>query len=333
MRLKLFLPFSILSLSALTAFASSEDIVQRHLTATGGGRLTVNVEFGSIEVTAGNDNEISIDADRKIDWGDEKAEKDYFSNVPVKISQQGNAITVEARREGGMSGYHRHGRTITDGRYVIRVPKNFNADLRTSGGEILVAKVNGEILTKTNGGDLKFTGLKGKLEGKTSGGSIEITDCEGQLKTSTSGGNIAANGGSGELDARTSGGSAEVKNFAGPAQIETSGGNLDFANIRGQLTARTSGGSIDATLASPIAGDVKLETSAGSISIAVPENAALQIDAAASAGNITSDLTLQSIHSSSDSLKATMNGGGPLLKLRSGGGSIRLSSAGKTASL
>lgn len=237
---KITLVFLLIPLSAFSAFASSEDIVQRHLAATGGGKVTVDVDFGSIEVAAGNENEITIDATRKVDWEDEQAEKEYFANVPVKISQEGNAITISARRQGGMSGHSSRHHSTTDGRYVIRVPKNFEVELQTSGGEISVANVNGEISTKTNGGDLKFAHLKGKLDGNTSGGSIEIADCEGQLKTRTSGGNIEAKGGSGEMDAHTSGGSVLVENFAGPAQIETSGGNLEFTNVRGRLIARTS---------------------------------------------------------------------------------------------
>jgi DUF4097 and DUF4098 domain-containing protein YvlB len=317
----------LLALAAAPAFALSEENVSQTLDGAPGGRLVVDVDFGTIDVTAGSDDKISVQVHRKIDSDNDAQEKEYFASAPVSVAKEGNTITIRARRQSKDKNLNWSGRCSMDARYTVKVPKTFNSELRTGGGTIQVAEITGTMSADTSGGRLKFTHLKGPAGATTSGGSIELNGCEGPLKVDTSGGRIEAIDSNGSLEARTSGGSIVVRNFGGDAKVETSGGRLAFENINGKIYGRTSGGSISAKLKAPVPGDVNLETSAGSIEVLVPSDAGLDIEAETSSGRVTSDLPFTGTRTDRDSMKGKINGGGKSLVLRSGAGSISIKPA------
>jgi hypothetical protein len=314
----------LLFVAVSTTFALTEENVSQTLDGAPGGRLIVDVDFGTIDVAAGADDKISVAAHRKIDSDNDAQEKEYFAATPVTVSKDGNTITVRARRQNKEKNMNWSGRCNMDARYTVRVPKSFNSELRTGGGTIMVAEITGTMSADTSGGKLKFTHLKGPTGATTSGGSIELNACEGPLKVDTSGGRIDATDGNGSLEARTSGGSIVVRNFAGDTKVETSGGRLSFENVNGKIFGRTSGGSISAKLKSPVPGDVNLETSAGAIELMVPADAGLDIEAEASSGRVTSELPFTGTRTDRESLKGKINGGGKSVVLRSGAGSISI---------
>jgi hypothetical protein len=314
----------LLFVAATTASALSEENVSQTLEGAPGGKLIVDVDFGTIDVSAGADDKISVMAHRKIDSDNQAQEKEYLASAPVTVSKEGNTVTIRARRQNKEHNLNWSGRCSMDARYTVHVPRTFNSELRTGGGTIMVAELTGSMSADTSGGKLKFTHLHGPTGATTSGGSIELNGCEGALKVDTSGGRIEATDGSGSLEARTSGGSIVVRNFGGDTKVETSGGRLTFENINGKITGRSSGGSISAKLKSPVPGDVNLETSAGSIDVTVPPDAGLDIEAEASSGRVTSELPVTGTRTDRDSMKGKINGGGKSLVLRSGAGSISI---------
>jgi hypothetical protein len=317
----------LLFVAATTASALSEENVSQTLEGAPGGKLIVDVDFGTIDVSAGADDKISVMAHRKIDSDNQAQEKEYLASAPVTVSKEGNTVTIRARRQNKEHNLNWSGRCSMDARYTVHVPRTFNSELRTGGGTIMVAELTGSMSADTSGGKLKFTHLHGPTGATTSGGSIELNGCEGALKVDTSGGRIEATDGSGSLEARTSGGSIVVRNFGGDTKVETSGGRLTFENINGKITGRSSGGSISAKLKSPVPGDVNLETSAGSIDVMVPPDAGLDIEAEASSGRVTSELPVTGTRTDRDSMKGKINGGGKSLVLRSGAGSISIKPA------
>jgi len=318
----------LLSLATTAAFGLSEENINQELDCASGGRIIVDVDFGTIDVSAGADDKVVLSAYRKIDSNNDAQEKEYLAAAPVTVSKEGNTVTIRARRSQKDRNMNWSGRCNMDARYTVHVPRNFNSELRTAGGSIVGSELTGTMSADTSGGKLKFTHLKGPTGATTSGGSIELNGCEGAVKVDTSGGRIESIDGSGSLEARTSGGSIVVRNFGGNTKVETSGGRLAFENINGKITGRTSGGSITARLKSPVPGDVNLETSAGSIEVTVPPDAGLDVEAEASSGRVTSDLPFVGIRTDREQLKGKINGGGKSLVLRSGAGSISIKPAG-----
>lgn len=322
----------LVSLTTAGALAATEENIHETRPARPGGKLIVEVDFGSITVTPGESDKVVVDAQRKISASSKDKEEEYFKSVPVTVTTEGDSVIVRAihKHESlgsqiwNMLGHHR-----TEGHYNLKVPANFSVDLDTSGGDVSTNGLTGNVKVDTSGGDLNFGQIHGDVHANTSGGDIIAKDCDGTTKLDTSGGRIEVTGGRGNLDVDTSGGNVTVLNRVGDAKVESSGGKLRLGNISGKLNAETSGGSVSAILPSPVAGDVRLETSGGAITVVTPANAALTIDAETSAGIVRSDLPISRISSDEDSLKGTINGGGTKLVLRSSAGSIEIVSADK----
>lgn len=319
----------LLAIGAVSAAASSEENRNEQVDSAPGGKIVIDVDFGTIDVSAGTDDKVVVAVHRKIDSHNEALEKEYLAAVPVTVKKEGTTVTIRARRAQKDGEFDWPDHCSMDARYTVRVPQNFNSELRTGGGTIIGAELTGTMSADTSGGKLKFTHLRGPTGATTSGGSIELNGCEGTLKVDTSGGRIESIDGSGSLEARTSGGAIVVRNFGGDTKVETSGGRLSFENINGKITGRTSGGSITARLRSPVPGDVSLETSAGSIDVTVPPDAGLDVEAEANSGRVTSDLPFVGIRTDREQLKGKINGGGKSLLLRSGAGSISIKPASK----
>src|SRR5947209_6640387 len=307
---------------ALSASATSIDIVNRQIEARPGEKLVVDVDFGSITVVAGADDKVALEASRTVDFHNEAKEKEYLAAVPITFSKEGNVVTVRSR--GARLPVWNFGFRKTNAVYSLHVPKKFEVGLRTDGGEINATDISGNLNAHTSGGRMTFARLEGKLDGETSGGFIDLEDCRGPIHIETSGGHIKVTGSQGSLNAHTSGGHIEVRNFSGDTEVRTSGGALELEKISGKVIGKTSGGAIHASIPGPVNGDINLETSAGSIQLAVPATAGLDIDASTSVGHVVSELPIQASDVHRDHLRGALNGGGKSVRLATSAGSITI---------
>ena len=307
----------------LVASAASEENITQQKDAAPGGKLVVDVDFGTINVVTGADDKVVVEAYRKIDFGDEAKEKEYFAAAPVAISQDGNIVTVRARCSKPKQLWN-SGHTELDGRYTIHIPKRFETDLQTEGGDVTAGEITGNTTVKTSGGKLVFKHLEGPLTARTNGGSINVADCRGSIQIETSGGDIVIADGTGTLDAKTSGGRIDVRNFSGDAEVRTSGGNLSLQRVAGKMTGKTSSGSIRASITDAVIGNVRLETNAGNIDLSLPVTATVNIDASTSMGEVSSRLPLETANVGREHLRGKLNGGGKSVELKTSVGNITI---------
>jgi Putative adhesin len=308
--------------AACAALASTEETINKRLAVQPGGTLTVDVDFGSIDVTTADGNDVVVDAWRKVTRGKKADEESYLRDNPINVVQEGANVTVRSKSKQRFSWGMRN---RNEGKYTICVPAHYSAKLGTAGGGISVTGLSGEVTANTSGGGLKFAHLTGPLKGATSGGGIHVDQCEGALRINTSGGPIEVAGGGGSLDGETSGGGVSVKDFRGPARVGTSGGGIRVERVSGEISGSTSGGAIHAELVSRVEAPVKLETSGGGVTVLVSGDAGFELDAETSGGSVSSDLPV-TVTGKLDHhrLKGPVNGGGKSVFLRSSGGSIHI---------
>jgi DUF4097 and DUF4098 domain-containing protein YvlB len=199
--------------------------------------------------------------------------------------------------------------------YDIRVPKNTQVDIVTSGG------------------GMKVFDLEGDTTLRTSGGSIEAAQINGHLRANSSGGTVRARTIQGAADLGTSGGGIEADSIDGPLRAYTSGGWIRIRGATGRVDAHTSGGSIEAEFGKGDSQGGALGTSGGSIEVKLDPAANLEIDASTSGGVVRSDLPLSqsgddwlngSGRRSRRHLHGTLGKGGAMLRIHTSGGSIRL---------
>jgi hypothetical protein len=295
-----------LSLVALPLQARIERNVEKSFTVAGTGTLRLETSGGAITVKPGADGVVKIVAHERI-RADSDAEADsLLKNLELTFDQNGNDVRAAAKYDRGTLGFH-FGSQPVQVDFTAEVPAAFATDLHTSGGSISIGDLAGVVNARTSGGNIKLGKLGGKADVRTSGGGIALEEARGEVKLDTSGGNIS------------------VGRVAGPADLSTSGGSISIDSVEQRVNAHTSGGNIRATLVGPLKGDCVLSTSGGSVRVTVDKSAAFQLDASTSGGGVTADgltITLDGGHHSKNKLSGAVNGGGPLLKLRTSGGSI-----------
>lgn len=222
--------------------------------------------------------------------------------------------------------------------FEIQTSEKTDADLKTSGGSIQLAGLDGKLLFSTSGGALILDHLKGEIKGATSGGSIDLDNSSGKIELATSGGSVLAKNSNGEIHLKSGGGSLELVNLEGTINgmtsggsiktekikgdlsIKTSGGSIRFKDFSGNLSGATSGGSIEGNVLS-IKNELKLTTSAGSIRVDLPDTEGLDLELI---GNkIESKLPFDSF-SKKRSHTTQINGGGKKVSLTTSSGNIFL---------
>jgi DUF4097 and DUF4098 domain-containing protein YvlB len=307
-RFKLFkgIPFLVLFIGLVgcdLTLADRNDSINKTFQVAPGGRLTLDVNFGSIEVSTSADKEVHIEVLRKVKTSDSKKAEEILKNHQVDFRQEGNDVSVKTLNSG-MS-FWRNFSNHLEVRYVITVPQKYNVDLKTAGGSISVNELEGQVISKTSGGSLHFGHIQGPVSGKTSGGSITVLEC------------------SGKVDVNTSGGSLNLGKIAGPLNAHTSGGSIQIDEVMGDVRASTSGGSIRATISKQPSSDCELSTSGGSIHLNLNKDLNLNLVAKANGGSVHTDvpITIQGTLSKS-SVQGKMNAGGPELFVETSGGSV-----------
>ena len=258
----------------------------KSFTVTKGGQLEVNVSGGDIELSTWEKDEVNVMVD-----GIDEEDMNY-----VKITQSGNTVRVDYRPRWNSSG---------DVLFKISLPAQFDADVRTSGGNIEVrGTMKGKLTGSTSGGDIRTGDIEGTMDMKTSGGNIELGTVSGEAEVKTSGGDIKVEKVGKSLKASTAGGDVEVGDVGGDAVLSTSGGEVKVGKVSGSATLKTAGGDIELRSASGI---VEAKTAGGNIRL---ENITGSIDAKTAGGDVVAELI--------------PTGKGPS-ELRSSGGNVILS--------
>ena len=131
------------------------------------------------------------------------------------------------------------------------------------------------------------------------------------------------------VDVSNTNGGIHLSDVSGALELDTTNGRIEVKRCAGSLDASTTNGSINAELLRIAKGQpLRFETTNGRIEVAVPGNAAADLDASTTNGSINSELPVTTKHTSSNSLRGTINGGGTSLRLRTTNGGITIRRAG-----
>ena len=226
---------------------------------------------------------------------------------PVKLSSAGGAV------EGG----------------------NLGADftLTSGGGDVHINNIGGQARVTIGGGKVYIGTVKGSTI-TTGAGGIEVRKCDGDLRVTTDGGNLFFGDVSGSVRADTGGGSVRLASANGRVQVSTGGGSVELYNLGQGAQVETGAGPITVAFVKGHGSfaDSSLHTAAGDVSVCLPSNMPVTVHA-------SSDMTSgKGIFSEFPGLRITttggdygpkamsaegmLNGGGPMLKVRTTIGQI-----------
>jgi len=226
-----------------------------------------------------------------------------------------------------------------------------SVDAETGGDSIEIGTVGGDLKLETGGGNISVKSAKGKIHAETGGGNMYVVSAEGGAELEAGGGNVEIRRCTGRVKASTGGGNITLGDIAGPADIETGGGSIRLASAKGRVGANSGAGTIElygvpsARVETGAGGiivklintgsdrsDSLLETSAGDITVYIAPDVAISVRASVELGNghrINSDFP--DIHVTSEggdygpktlTAEGRLNGGGPMLKVRTTTGDI-----------
>jgi hypothetical protein len=221
-----------------------------------GKNLEVDLEYGgSITITGWDKEKLNV----------RLLSKGSYNNYELNVENIADGIKVTTDI---LKSKHNHGNIELE----IKAPKKCNLELNTSGGEISIDSIEGEINGETKGGRLSLNNLKGKLHCSTMGGRIDLTSSNVDGEVSTMGGEINIEDVVGDIKGKSMGGSVSYKNVTnrkgestGSAIIlSTMGGGLNVDNAPGGTDLNTMGGEIKVGKAQKY---VKAKTMGGNIKI------------------------------------------------------------------
>jgi TonB family protein len=222
----------------------------------------------------------------------------------------------------------------------------------TAGGHINTGYIQGEANLHSGGGHIRSAGIGGRAELATEGGNITVGKAGNFVAVKTGGGQIDFGEVRGSVHAQTGGGGIRVMYVSGPMDVESSGGSICLTRVSGAVRAETGSGTITAWInpeavgsssggtwssgtssAVSLSGASQLVSGQGDIVVFLPRNLAANIEAIVEHGGehrIEADpaleLRIAKATQASGPLKAiaALNGGGPILRLKTTGGKIKL---------
>lgn len=149
----------------------------------------------------------------------------------------------------------------------------------------------GSVNLHTGDGKIEMANFKGEMDLSSGDGSQNLDSVDGKLHASTGDGQIRADGRFDELDLKTGDGHVDVRAAAGSA-------------VTGLWRLETGDGSVTLEVPGTLAADVDLRTSDGHIDLDMP---------------VTTEGTIKE-----NEVRGKLNGGGNLMTIRTGDGSIHL---------
>ena len=283
------------ALSACEVNLSTEGLTSketRSFKVTGEADVTLETFDGSIEIHSWDRDEVEVEIERRA------MEQTLIDQMTVEAEQDGNRIVLRVK---GPTATERPVFTVgvhysPAARLIVAVPRKVSIQARTEDGAIRVEDLEGHLVLRTGDGSITTDRLSGEIEIRTADGAIRMEKVAGRLQLETDDGSIVVDGGPSVLRAKTGDGSIRVR-------VESEVVMADAWDLS------TGDGSITLTLPSTFGAEIDAETRDGSIRSSHPE---LRVEDAEGERR-----------RAPRELRARMGAGGPVLKVRTGDGSIR----------
>ena len=120
-------------------------------------------------------------------------------------------------------------------------------------------------------------------------------------------------------------GNVDVRDMTGELALETTNGRIFGRSLAGATRAETTNGTIDLDYASLSSSGISAATTNGTVFITLPTTAQARVNARVTNGGIkTENLTLDTSEKTRRRLTATLNGGGPEVRIETTNGEVTL---------
>ena len=249
-----------------------------------GGTLRVDVPDGDVTVDTWSGGGVEVEvflSSRDMEWATE-----MYQRMEFAAGAEGSTVRVTARNPQIQRS--EWGRNRGFGIAVhIKVPQQFDADIRTSDGDIRLGDLNGSLWLDTSDGDVDLGHIEGpEVEIETSDGDVTALAVHAERTT-----------------------------------IRTSDGDIDIESATGSFEATTGDGDIDVHV--DAVDGVRLRTGDGDITLYVPATLAATVDFDGEDLDVARSFAITG-RINRRRVQGDINGGGVRLEASTGDGSISL---------
>lgn len=292
----------------------------RTLAAEAGSVLDVSTLRGRIAIWAGDADHIVVRGTVTVRVG-----PNVPANAPVLAKQVADQPSIE--QAGGTVRLRPPTDAVTlravTVSYEIRVPAKTGVRAISDSGAITVEGISGTLSVKTSSAAITLTRLGGEVDITTGSGAVSVSGADAAVKVGTQSSGIELRDLRAGLEARTQSGSVSAT-FAGSGDVDVETGSSAIAlnGVNGGLTVKTGSGRVTIT-GTPVRPWTVLSTS-GEIRVGLV-SAAVTVDATTRSGSVVVDGLRVSGTNEKRHVAGAVGSGGPLVRLTSRSGSIRIS--------
>jgi len=278
------------------------------------GKLEVRLRDGQLVVRYPADRIIYRDGDR-----------DGRSSTNLRVREDGTF-------DGDGMGWNRTEiRTWGDGLdahadLVVRVPAGKRVELHLAVGHVELLNVDGDIVVDVHAASVTASGTKGRLNLDTGSGSVRVSSAAGEIDLDTGSGSttlqdivatrVTVDAGSGGLEMRN------VK--ADRLMVDIGSGGVRAEGLTtDDLSLDTGSGSVRIELVK-VPARSEIDTGSGGVTLTLPADANADLDIDTGSGGITSDFPVTADSFQRRELRGRIGTGGPLLRISTGSGGVRL---------
>lgn len=209
---------------------------------------------------------------------------------------------------------------------VVKVPAGKRVELHLAAGRVEASNVDGDLDIDVHSASVTATGTKGRLMVDAGSGSVRVENASGELEVDTGSGStrltgldmtrVTVDAGSGSIEAR------DLK--AGRFSADVGSGGVRVEGLTtDDLSVDTGSGSVRVEL-TKVPQRSSLDTGSGGVTLVLPEGAAADLDIDTGSGGISSDFPVTADSFQRRELRGRIGGGGPLIKVSTGSGGVRL---------
>jgi DUF4097 and DUF4098 domain-containing protein YvlB len=324
--------------------------------------LVVNDQRGDLEIRGADQSAIDVMAKKTIRADDENAAKKISDDLKLELVQEAGHYLLRSNRRSLAD----DGRRITVD-LSLRVPKATTSEVSSERGDILVDGLRGDQTLSTSHGDVRATNVEGLVKIHKSGGLTEVRDVKGSVEIDGRGDDVDVAGVSGSVtvDGEFSGavqfrnlaqtlryhssrtdmtaqklsgrlymevGSLELNGIDGPFDLTTRQKDITVNDFKHSLRIVDNNGQVSLRTSTPPTHDIQVDSKNGGIELMLPAGSNFQIEATSRHGEVQCDFTGPGLklmkQGDTPSISGTYGKGGPMIRLTTEYGAIRLLHAG-----
>jgi hypothetical protein len=261
-------------------------LIERSFEVGSEAELRVNNVRGTVRITGTSTT--TIRARLEVD-PEHRLSDDEVERAPIEIEHDGHRLAIRVLSDKAIMGWFERRSGPPNVRCVLEVPVRTQSSVSTVSADVSLAGLDLGQTVNTVSGKVVVTEVRGDLRLNTVSGSAMVTETSGAVRWNTVSGDLILR------DSTTT-----------------------------ELKANSVSGTTEAAIRNRLPGGATVQTVSGDLRLSVPSDFGCEAQLSSMSGNARCALPMRVLESKRGRWRATINGGGPQVRLSSMSGSLYL---------